>query len=287
MRDFSNDHRFLSINTATVRKQGDLAAIVEACARHGIRAVSPWRDQVAQVGLKRAVRAVRDAGLDLSGYCRGGMFTADAAHLNEARADNRRAVDEAKALGAPCLVLVVGGLPQYSRPGSAASRDLAAAHTMVEDEIAALLEYAKSANMPLAIEPLHPMYAADRACVNTARQALDICERIDPAATGLLGVAIDTYHVWWDFELPAQIRRAGRRRLLALHVCDWLVPTRDLLLDRGMMGDGVIDIRKARAAVEAEGFDGYVEVEIFSEDWWARPMDEVLATCIARFRSVV
>ena len=125
MRDFSKDHRWLSINTATVRKQGDFVAIVEACARLGIRAVSPWRDQVAHVGLDKAVKAVRDAGLDLSGYCRGGMFTADKAHLQEARDDNRRAVDEAKALGSPCLVLVVGGLPQYSRPGSAASKDIA------------------------------------------------------------------------------------------------------------------------------------------------------------------
>ena len=126
MRDFSADHRWLSLNTATVRKQGDLVDIVEACARHGIRAIDPWRDQVAAVGLDRAVRAVRDAGLELSGYCRGGMFTADAAHRSEVRDDNRRAVDEAAALGAPCLVLVVGGLPQYSRPGSAASKDIAA-----------------------------------------------------------------------------------------------------------------------------------------------------------------
>jgi sugar phosphate isomerase/epimerase len=287
MRDFSNDHRWLSINTATVRKQGDFVAIAQACARHGIRAISPWRDQVADVGLERAVKAVSDNALELSGYCRGGMFTADAVHRQQARDDNRRAVDEAKALGSPCLVLVVGGLPQYSRPGSAPSRDLAAAQAMVEDEIGVLYEYSKSAGMPLAIEPLHPMYAADRACVSTMRQALDICDRLDPAHNGMLGVAVDTYHVWWDFELSAQIARAGRERLLAFHVCDWLVPTKDMLLDRGMMGDGVIDIRKSRAAVEREGFAGYVEVEIFSQDWWARPIDEVLSTCIARFRSVV
>jgi sugar phosphate isomerase/epimerase len=287
MRDFSKDHRWLSINTATVRKQGDFTAIVEACARLGIRAVSPWRDQVAHVGLDKAVKALRAAGLDLSGYCRGGMFTADQAHLQEARDDNRRAVDEAKALGAPCLVLVVGGLPQYSRPGSAPSKDIGAAQGMVQDEIGVLYEYARAASLPLAIEPLHPMYAADRACVNTTRQALDICDRLDPAKGGMLGVALDVYHIWWDFELSAQIRRAGRSRLLAFHVCDWLVPTKDLLLDRGMMGDGAIDIRKARAAVEAEGFEGYVEVEIFSEHWWQRPMEDVLKTCIERYRTVV
>src|SRR5712672_4654838 len=153
MRDFSADHRWLSLNTATVRKQGDLTKIVEACARHGIRAIDPWRDQVAAVGLDRAARAIRDAGLDLSGYCRGGMFAADATHRIEVRDDNRRAVDEAKALGAPCIVLVAGGLPQYSRPGSAPSRDIAAARTQVHDAIGEMMEYAKQASMPLAIEP--------------------------------------------------------------------------------------------------------------------------------------
>ncbi|WP_114947538.1 sugar phosphate isomerase/epimerase family protein [Microvirga calopogonii] len=288
MRDFSGDHRALSINTATVRKQGDLVAITEACAQADIKAISPWRDQVAHVGLNRAVAAVKDAGLELSGYCRGGMFPADAARLQEATDDNRRAVDEAVALGAPCLVLVVGGLPQYSRPGSHTSKDIDAARAMVEDGIATLLEYSRQAGLPLAIEPLHPMYAADRACVNTMRQALDICDRVDPERTGMLGLAVDVYHVWWDPELKEQIRRTGQDRLLAYHVCDWLVPTTDLLLDRGMMGDGVIDLRGIREAVEAVGFAGYSEVEIFSENnWWKKPMEEVLATCIERHRTVV
>src|ERR1700689_299915 len=201
MRDFSGDHRWLSLNTATVRKQGDLAEIIEACARHGIRAIDPWRDQVASIGLDRAVRAVRDAGLELSGYCRGGMFVADAAQRIEARDDNRRAVDEAKALGAPCIVLVAGGLPQYSRPGSMASKDIVSARAQVEDGLAELLVYAREVNLPLAIEPLHPAYAADRACVNTTKQALDICDALAPKRTGLLGVALDVYHLWWDPEL--------------------------------------------------------------------------------------
>ena len=287
MRDFSNDHRWLSLNTATVRKQGDLTAIIDACARHGIRAIDPWRDQVAAVGLDRAVRAVKDAGLDLSGYCRGGMFTADDAHRAEARDDNRRAVDEAAALGASCIVLVVGGLPQYSRPGSAASKDIASAHRQVHDGIAEMLDYAKQAKLPLAIEPLHPAYAADRACVNTTKHALDICDALDPGRTGVIGVALDVYHIWWDPELMRQIARAGKDRLLAFHVCDWLVPTRDILNDRGMMGDGVIDIRSVRSAVEAQGFAGYSEIEIFSNDWWGRPIDEVLRTCIERHRTAV
>jgi sugar phosphate isomerase/epimerase len=287
MRDLSGGHRWLSLNTATVRKQGSLLDIVEACARAGIRAIDPWRDQVAAIGLDRAVRAVKDAQLELSGYCRGGMFPADPAHRAQARDDNRRAVDEAKALGAPCLVLVVGGLPQYSRPGSEPRKDIWHAQAQVEDGIAELLDYARPAKLPLAIEPLHPMFAADRACVNTTRQALDICDRLDPRRTGSLGVAIDVYHVWWDFELMAQVERAGRDRLLAFHVCDWLVPTTDMLNDRGMMGDGVIDIPAIRAAVEAQNFAGYVEVEIFSNRWWAMPMDDVIATCMARMKTVV
>jgi sugar phosphate isomerase/epimerase len=287
MRDFSADHRWLSLNTATVRRQGDLLEIIEACARHGIRAIDPWRDQVSAVGLDRAVRAVRDAGLELSGYCRGGMFTADAAHRGLARDDNRRAVDEAKALGAPCLVLVVGGLPQYSRPGSAASKDIGEARSQVEDAIAELMVHAREVDMPLAIEPLHPAYAADRACVNTTKQTLDICDTLDPKRTGRLGVALDVYHIWWDPDLLPQIERAGRDRLLAFHVCDWLVPTTDILNDRGMMGDGVIDIRRLRAVVEAQGFSGYSEIEIFSNGWWEKPIDEVLRTCIERHRGVV
>lgn len=287
MRDFSRDHRWLSINTATVRKQGDLLQIVDACARLGIRGISPWRDQVAQAGLKRSVAAIRDAGLDLSGYCRGGMLTSDEAHKAEALDDNKRAVDEAKELGAPCLVMVVGGLPQFSRPGSVPTKDLYGTHAQMEDRLAELLDYARKAGQPLGLEPLHPMYAGDRACVNSMRQALDICDRLDPGNTGAIGVAFDVYHNFWDFEVLDQIKRAGKKRLLAFHICDWLVPTRDLLTDRGMMGDGVIDIPRLRAAVEAEGFDGYCETEIFSDNWWSKPMDEVLKTCIERYRAVV
>jgi sugar phosphate isomerase/epimerase len=286
VRTFS-DHRLLSLNTATVRKQGDLLAILDACARHGIRAISPWRDQAAAVGLERAARAVRDLGLSLSGYCRGGMMTSDAERVQEARDDNRRAVDEAKELGAPCLVLVVGGLPQFSRPGSVPTRDIDGARTQVEERLAELLEYARGIAMPLAIEPMHPMYAADRGCVNTMGHALDLCDALDPGRSGALGVAVDVYHTWWDPQLSRQIARAGKSRLLAFHVCDWLVPTADLLVDRGMPGDGIIDIRKIRGWVEAEGFDGFCELEIFSDRWWAQPLDDVLATAIERHKTAV
>jgi sugar phosphate isomerase/epimerase len=288
MRDFSPGPEWLSINTATVRKQWTLPQIIEACARHGIPAISPWRDQVAACGLDVASRLIRETGIKLSGYCRGGMFPADdIAGIAAALADNFRAVDEACELGSPCLVLVVGGLPG-ALEGQAAHRDIERSRSQVTDGIARLLEYARPRKMPLAIEPLHPMYAADRACVNTLEQALDICDALDPAATGDLGVAVDVYHVWWDPKLHDQIRRAGARRLLGFHVCDWLTPTTDLLLDRGMMGDGVIDLRKIRASMEAAGYAGFSEVEIFSANhWWQRPGDEVLSTCIERHRTVV
>ena len=292
MRDFSRDHRWLSINTATVRRSGGeelpLPRILEACVERGIRAVAPWRDQVQAAGVTNIAKMVREHGLQLSGYCRGGMFpAADAAGLQAARDDNRRAVDEAAQLGASCLVLVVGGLPGALQ-GKAAHKDIELARSQVRDGIGELLEYARTAKMPLAIEPLHPMYAADRACINTLEQALDLCDELDPYHSGSLGVAVDVYHVWWDPKLEQQIRRAGRSRLLALHVCDWLTPTTDLLNDRGMMGDGVIDIPRIRGWMEAQGFAGYSEVEIFSTgNWWQKPHEEVLDTCIARHKTAV
>ncbi len=292
MRDFSQDHQWLSINTATVRKQNGaevpLSRIIDQCAERGIRAISPWRDQVAAVGLDKVASQLKAHGMELSGYCRGGFFPApDAAGLRVALDDNRRAIDEAKALDAPCLVLVVGALPG-ALAGQAAYKDLGRARSEVRDGIAASLEYAREVGMPLAIEPLHPMQAADRACVNTLEQALDLCDELDPQQSGMLGVALDVYHCWWDPKLEAQIARAGRQRLLAYHVCDWLTPTRDLLSDRGMMGDGVIELRKLRGWVEQAGYTGYSEVEIFSElDWWKRGGEEVLDTCITRHRSVV
>ena len=257
----------LSLNTATVRKQWNLAQIINGCARHGIRGISPWRDQVAQLGLKKAAAAIQQAGLTVTGLCRGGFFTA-----KDWRDDNRRAIEEAHELGAQCLVLVVGGLPS-------GSKDLISARTQVKEGIAAILPEARKAGVPLAIEPLHPMQAAERACINTLEQALDICDALGDG----IGVACDVYHVWWDPKLESQIRRAGKKRLLAYHICDWLVPTRDLLNDRGMMGDGVIDLPSIRSWVEATGYSGFQEVEIFSErDWWTRDPDEVLRTCKER-----
>jgi len=268
----------LSINLATVREQYDMKQAVEACLKQDIVAIAPWRDQVHAIGLSEAARIVADNQLQVTGLCRGGMFpAADAAGRAAAIDDNKRAIDEAAALNADCLVLVVGGLP-------AGSRDIAHARDMVADGIGAILPHARASGIPLAIEPLHPMYAADRACVNTLEQALDICDLLGNG----VGVAIDVYHVWWDPKLEQQITRAGASgRILAHHICDWLVPTTDLLLDRGMMGDGVIDLKGIRRSIEAAGYHGAQEVEIFSAaNWWKRPGEEVLSTCVDRFRSV-
>jgi sugar phosphate isomerase/epimerase len=276
------DAGLLSLNTATVRKQWTLPQIVDGCVRHNIRGISPWRDQVAAAGLKECAQRIRDSGLTVTGYCRGGMFPAiDREGRRAAHDDNRRAVDEALTIGAPCLVLVVGGLPQ-DRDGVIRSKDLAGAREMVRDGIGELLEYSRGAGMPLAIEPLHPMYAADRACVNTMAHANDLCDELGAG----LGIAVDVYHVWWDPNLKREIERAAGAspsRLLAYHICDWLVPTTDLLTDRGMMGDGVIDLPLIRSWMEACGYRGFHEVEIFSaNNWWKRDPDEVLATCKAR-----
>ncbi len=268
----------ISLNLATTRQVWDFAEAVDGCLAAGITGISPWRDQIAAIGLDEAVRIVRGNNLHVTGVCRGGMFPADtAAGRQKAADDNLRAIDEAAALNADSLVLVVGGLP-------GASKDIAGARAMVVEGIGAMLPHARASGVKLAIEPLHPMYAADRACVNTLHQALDICEMLGET----VGVAIDVYHVWWDPQLPGAIQRAGRmKRIFAHHICDWLVPTSDLLLDRGMMGDGVIDLAGIRAMIEEAGYFGPEEVEIFSRDnWWKRPGEEVLATIKERCATV-
>jgi sugar phosphate isomerase/epimerase len=282
MRELPSDLRWLSLNWATVREQWDLRQALEGCARHGIPGIAPWREPLQSMGVGAAARLIRDRGLTVSGLCRAGMFAAaDAAGRPAAIDDNRRAIDEAAASGARCLVVLAGGMP----PGS---KDLALARRQARDGIAAVLPHARAAGVPLAIEPLHPMYAADRCCISTLGQANDLCAELDPDGQGGLGVAIDVYHVFWDPELENEIARAGAAgRILAFHVCDWLVPTRDLLLDRGMMGDGVIDLPKIRGGVEAAGYAGMIEVEIFSRDWWRRDPDEVLRIIAERYRTVV
>ena len=267
----------LAMNTATLWESCNLRRAVDVLRRHAVRGIAPWRDRVGEVGVKEVARIIRDSGLVVTGLCRGGFFPApDSKRRRAAIDDNLRAIDEAATLEAKCLVIIGGGLPQESR-------DLRGAREMVRDGLGEILDHARSSGVSLAIEPMHPMYCADRGCVNTLAQANDLCdELVGKGGTGI-GVAVDVYHTWWDPQLAREIERAGEKRLLAFHICDWLVPTTDLLFDRGMMGDGVIDIPLIRSWMEAAGYRGMHEVEIFSKNnWWKRDPDEVVATCRLR-----
>ena len=267
----------LSLNLATVSRQWKLREAVAAAARHGFAGVAPWRDMVAEIGTSEAARVFKDSGLRVTGYCRGGLFpAADAAGRQAAIDDNKRMIDEAVEIGVECIVVIGGGLPK-------GSRDLPGARAMFADGLAAVLPHARAAGIPLALEPMHPIYAADRGCVSTLAEMNDLCDRLGEG----LGIAIDTYHVWWDPDLAREIARAGKR-IISHHICDWLVPTKDLLLDRGMPGDGVIDLRGIRRMVEAAGYDGLIDVEIFSaQHWWKREPAEVLRICLERHQTVV
>jgi sugar phosphate isomerase/epimerase len=266
LRDFNR----LSFNQKTV-DSWTLAQAVEACARHAIPYIAPWRDKVAEAGLEESARLIRDAGLKVSSLCRGGFFPAPTKGARAARIeDNRRAVDEAAELGADVLILVCGPAPD---------RDLAAARTMVAEGIAELAPYASAAGLRLGIEPLHPMFAADRSVIVTLGEALRLAEQFHASQ---VGVVVDVYHVWWDPDLYEHIAHAGAR-IAGLHVNDWLVPLPDVLMGRGMMGDGVIELRKLRGAVEAAGYAGPIEVEIFNQAIWDMPGDDVLALMKARY----
>jgi sugar phosphate isomerase/epimerase len=260
----------LSINSMTVRSWG-VRELVDGCARAGIEAVGLWREPVAEAGLASAAKLVRDAGLRVSSLCRGGFFAAD-----PGLADNRRAIDEAAELGAPCLVLVVGGLPD-------GSKDLRGARLRVADAIAELGPYAGERGVQLAVEPLHPMFCADRAVVSTLGQALELATAL-PADQA--GVVVDTYHVWWDPQVEAAIA-ASAGRIASYQVCDWITPLpADVLLGRGIPGDGHIDFPPLTAAVAAAGYTGDIEVEIFSEQVWAADPATVIATIAARYQEL-
>ncbi|MFJ6663493.1 sugar phosphate isomerase/epimerase family protein [Streptomyces sp. NPDC091383] len=259
----------------TVR-QLSLPELVAACAESGIGKVGLWRAPVQAYGVREAAALVRAAGLAVSTLCRGGFLTAaDPRERAAALADNRRAVDEAAALGTDTLVLVSGGLP-------AGGRDLGAARDRVADALAELAPYAETHGVRLAVEPLHPMFAADRCVVSTLAQALDLAERF-PAHQ--VGVAVDTYHVWWDDRAAAQIARAGAGgRIHAFQLADWTTPLPAGVLDgRGQLGDGAIDMREWRGRVEAAGYTGPIEVELFNEELWARDGREVLRETVARY----
>ena len=274
VRDLSQHLGSCSINTATLGFQAPIGEVIDAVARAGFGVIAPWRREVEGNDVKLIAKHIRDAGLALSGYCRSTYIPAlDAQSFRTNIESNKRALDDAATLGAPCFVMVVGGLP-------AGSKDLRAARRQVKEASAELVEYGHKVGVKIALEPLHPVYAADRSCLTLLSEALDWCDEIDDP---WIGVAIDCYHVWWDPHLIRDIARA-KNRIFAYHVCDWLVPTTDVLNDRGMMGDGVIDLKAIRSAVETAGYAGAVEVEIFSSgNWWKRSMAETLAVCRERF----
>ncbi|SCD52299.1 Sugar phosphate isomerase/epimerase [Streptomyces sp. Termitarium-T10T-6] len=265
----------LSINQETI-KQWSLPELAEGCVKAGIDKVGLWRAPVQAYGVERTAGLLADAGIGVTSLCRGGFFTAlDPAERARALDDNRAAIDEAAALSTDTLVLVSGGLP----PGS---RDLHGARERVAEALAELAPYAATRGVRLAIEPLHPMYASDRCVVSTLAQALDLAERF-PAEQ--VGVVVDTYHLWWDDRAPEQIARAGAGgRIHSFQLADWITPLpAGVLLGRGQLGDGSVDFRAFRRDVEAAGFDGPIEVEIFNEALWARDGAEVLVEVAERY----
>ncbi|PYP04943.1 MAG: xylose isomerase [Gemmatimonadetes bacterium] len=264
----------LSVNQITAER-ATLKEVVDACARHGVPYVAVWRHRLAEVGVKAAASLLRDAGVRVSSVCRGGMFPAGTREERTARIeDNRRAVDEAAALGAGVLVLVCGAAPD---------KDIAAARRMVADGIAELVPYARERGVRLGVEPMHPGFAAERSCITTLREARRLAERFDLST---VGVVADVYHIWWDPELYDQLARAAGM-LVGFHVSDWLVPVHDVLMNRGMMGDGVIELCRIRAAVERAGYAGPIEVEIFNQAVWDTPLESLLPLLKERYLSCV
>jgi sugar phosphate isomerase/epimerase len=273
------DESLLSINQVTTREQWSLPQAVAGYARHGVRGIGVWRDKLHEAGVEAGAKLLRDAGMTVTGYCVGGLLTPpDEAAFRARLDDNRRTIEEAAAIGARCIVVIGGGLEN-------GSKDLEGARARCLEGLAELLAEARAAGVVLALEPLHPMVCAARSVLTTLGQANDWCDRLGGGPE--LGIAVDVYHLWWDPDLRAQIARAGRR-IAAFHVSDWLADTRDLRLDRGMMGDGVIDIAGIREMVEAAGYAGHREVEIFSaRNWWRRDPDEVVRIVKQRYHAAV
>jgi sugar phosphate isomerase/epimerase len=263
----------LCVHTATT-KPWSLRQAIDGYRTAGVGGISVWRDALAPQGIEESARMLRDSGLAVVSLCRGGFFPArDAGGRQRAIDDNRRAIDEAAAIGAPMVVLVCGAVPGQS---------LAESRRQIADGIAAVSAHARARGVKLAVEPLHPMYAADRSAITTLRQARELC---DAVGGDHLGIAVDVYHCWWDPDLDVEIARIGaERRLFAFHLCDWRVDTRHLLTDRGLMGEGCIDLKRIRASVEAAGFGGWNEVEIFSTEKWAMDQTEWLGQVVRAYR---
>ena len=260
----------LSINHYSIR-QWSLPELVEGCRKNGIKSIGLWRDKINAVGLEKARHLLQESGIAVSSLCRAGFFpySSDQERIKTI-ADNQRAVDEAAALGSPLLVLVCGGI---------ASAGLDRSREMVLEGIAGLASYAQTRGVRLAIEPLHPMFTADRSVIATLEQANSLADHFP---SGIVGVVIDAYHVWWDPNVYQEIDRAGSR-IFAFHVSDWLVPPPDFLNGRGVMGDGCIEFGKLVAAANRARYNGPIEVEIFNEQLWSLPGDEALSLIKKRF----
>jgi sugar phosphate isomerase/epimerase len=275
-----------SIHTMTT-KPWSLQQSVDGYRRAGVPGITVWRQHLQAAGVAAGAKILRESGLAVTALCRGGFFPAtDAAGRAKALDDNRQAIDEAAAVGAPMVVLVCGAVP---------GMPLATARQQIADGIAAVLPHAKAAGVRLAIEPLHPQYAGDRSAVSTMAQAAAICRQFDdtiatatPCDRKLVGIAVDVYHVWWDDQLEDQIAIAGAQGWLhGFHVCDWKLQQTDMLNDRGLMGEGCIDIPTIRAWVERAGFRGFNEVEIFSTANWAGDQDAWVRRCVEAYRAKV
>jgi sugar phosphate isomerase/epimerase len=278
------DLKSCAINTATLGFQCPIEQSIDAIAAQDFGGIAPWRREVEGQNVSAVAKRIRGAGLKVTGYCRSTYLPSlTAAGLRANIESNKRALDDAAILGAQSFVMVVGGLPT-------GSKDIAGARTQVVEGVAQLLEHGKKLGVRISLEPLHPVYTAERSCLTLMSEALELCQRIEGSVSEpSLGVCLDVYHVWWDPNLKRDIALAGmEKRIFGFHVCDWLVPTTDVLNDRGMMGDGVIDIPSIRAFVENAGYQGLTEVEIFSvQNWWKRPVAEILKVCAARLATSV
>lgn len=275
-----------SLHTMTT-KPWSLAQAVDGYRRAGIPGITVWRQHLHAAGIDAGAKLLRSSGLTVTALCRGGFFPAtDRAGREKAIADNRQAIDEAAAIGAPMVVLVCGAVPGLP---------LAEARQQIADGIAAVADHARSSGVRLAIEPLHPSYAGDRSAINTMAQARRICQQFDLELPGssavdrkVVGIAADVYHIWWDDALEDELVLAGHHGWLhAFHVCDWKLVQSEMLNDRGIMGEGCIPIRTIRGWAESAGFRGFNEVEIFSTKYWAEDQDALVAKCAAAYLASV
>ena len=285
MRDFSKDHSDLALNTATLGHlfEGCGAGwspeeVVDACAKRGFGAIAWWRREIGKRAFEIGERT-RSAGLEVSGLCRSPFLVGPLAPSRRQNVidDFKLSIEMASDIGARCLTVCAGGVIEGSHSITESLKE-------VTSIVAEMAQFSQSSGVRLAVEPLNPVYGGNRSCLVTVRDAVDMCEIIK---NPLVTIAVDVYHVWWDLSLAYELKRAGADRISGYHLCDWLADTTDVLLDRGMMGDGVADLKSIRESVENAGYSGYCEVEVFSaNNWWKRDPNEVLDTCVERFRTV-